>query len=154
MHLSVLQWVRLSTYSKRLAGRLKLNSIWSIIGVGKRLYKIFSQIELELWFPWQHITPIGLEWGNLVSTLAPQFVIGSSLFLQVTSTTIKSRTGMKLCKIQLSNAEFAVLERLEKSPHNGRNFVSNLVPLFLGESSSLLLATSSTMKAWMSWNFC
>ena len=31
---------------------------------------------------------------NLVSTVAPQFMIGSS-FLQVTSTTIKSRMGSK-----------------------------------------------------------
>ena len=30
---------------------------------------------------------------NLVTTLAPPFLIGSSLFLQVTRTTIKSRMG-------------------------------------------------------------
>ena len=36
---------------------------------------------------------------NLVTTLAPSFLIGSSLFLQVTSTTIISRMGSKFGKI-------------------------------------------------------
>ena len=53
---------------------------------------------------------------NLVTTLAPSFLIGSSLFLQVTRTTIKSPLGLKLGKIGEGTYELAALERLEKSP--------------------------------------
>ena len=51
-----------------------------------------------------------------MTTLAPSFLIGSSLFLQVTRTTIKSRMGSKLGSIQQRTYELAALERLEKSP--------------------------------------
>ena len=43
-------------------------------------------------------------------------LICSSLFLQVTRTTIKSRMGLKLGRIRLGTYELAALERLEKSP--------------------------------------
>ena len=49
-----------------------------------------------------------------MTTLAPSFLIGSSLFMQVTRTTIKSR--MKLGKIGPGTYELAALERLE-NPH-------------------------------------
>ena len=69
---------------------------------------------------------------NAVNTLAPLFLIGSSLFLQVRRTTIKSWTSSKFDQIGPWTAELAVLERLEKSPYtyNGRNLVNNLAPLF------------------------
>ena len=91
---------------------------------------------------------------NLVTTLAPSFLIGS-LFLQVKSTTIKSRMGSKFGKIGPGNYELAALERLEKSPktYNGRNVVTTLVPSFLDGSSSFLQITRPTIKAWMSLNF-
>ena len=47
-----------------------------------------------------------------MTTLAPSFLIGSSLFLQVTRTTIISRMGSKFGKIGLGTA----LEHLETSP--------------------------------------
>ena len=50
-----------------------------------------------------------------MTTLAPSFLIGSSLFLQVTRTTIKSRMGSKFSRIRLGTYELAALERLEKS---------------------------------------
>ena len=53
---------------------------------------------------------------NLVNTLVPTFSIGSSSFLQVTRTTIKSRTSSKFDQIQPWTAELAALGRLEKSP--------------------------------------
>ena len=53
---------------------------------------------------------------NLVTTLATSFLIGSSLFLQVTRTTIKSRMGPNFGKIGPGTYELAALERLEKSP--------------------------------------
>ena len=51
-----------------------------------------------------------------MSTLAPLFLIGSSSFLQVTITTIKSRIGLKFSKIHPGTAELPALERPEKSP--------------------------------------
>ena len=51
-----------------------------------------------------------------MTTLAPSFLIGSSLFLQVMRTTIKSRMGSKLGSIRQRTYELAALERLEKSP--------------------------------------
>ena len=53
---------------------------------------------------------------NVVSTLAPSFLIGSSSYLQVTRTSITSRTSSKFGQIGPRTAELAALERLEKSP--------------------------------------
>ena len=65
---------------------------------------------------------------NVVNTLAPLFLIGSSSFLQVRRTTIKSWTSLKFDHIGPWTAELAALERLEKSrwTYNGRNLVNNL----------------------------
>ena len=51
-----------------------------------------------------------------MTTPAASFLIGSSLFLQVTRTTIKSRMGLKFSKIGPGTYELAAFERLEKSP--------------------------------------
>ena len=69
---------------------------------------------------------------NVVNTLAPLFSIGSSSFLQVGRTAIKSRPSSKFDQIGPLTAELAALERLEKSPYiyNGRNLVNNLAPSF------------------------
>ena len=53
---------------------------------------------------------------NGVSTLAPSFLIGSSSYLQVTRTSITSRSSSKFGQIGPRTAELAALERLEKSP--------------------------------------
>ena len=53
---------------------------------------------------------------NVVNTLAPLLLIGSSIFLQVRRTTIKSRPSLKFDQIGLGTAESSALERLEKSP--------------------------------------
>ena len=75
-----------------------------------------------------------------MNTLAPSFLIGSSSYLQVTRTTIISRTSSNLDQIRPRTAELAALERLEKSPktYNGKNIVITLAPSFLYESSSFL----------------
>ena len=52
---------------------------------------------------------------NVVTTLAPSFLIGSSSYLQVTKTSITSRTSTKFGKIEPRTAELAALERLEKT---------------------------------------
>ena len=53
---------------------------------------------------------------NVVNTPAPLFLIGSSSFLQVRRTTIKSRLSSKFDLIIPRTVELAALERLEKSP--------------------------------------
>ena len=53
---------------------------------------------------------------NVVTTLAPSFLIGSSSYLQVTRTSITSRKSLKFGQIGPRTAELAPLERLEKSP--------------------------------------
>ena len=58
----------------------------------------------------------GYNGENVVSTLAPSFLIGSSSYLQVTRTLITSRTSSKFGQIGPRIAELAALERLEKSP--------------------------------------
>ena len=55
---------------------------------------------------------------NVVNTLEPSFLIGSSSFLQVTRTTIKAWTRPKFDQNRPLTAELATLERLEKSPKN------------------------------------
>ena len=52
-----------------------------------------------------------------MTTPASSFLIGSSLFLQVTRTTQKSRMGSKFGKIGPRTYELAALERLEKKTH-------------------------------------
>ena len=49
---------------------------------------------------------------NVVSTLAPSFLIGSFSYLQVTRTSITSRTSLKFGQIGPRTAELAALERL------------------------------------------
>ena len=48
---------------------------------------------------------------NVVNTLAPLFLIGSSSYWQVTRTSIKSRTSSKFGQIGPRTAELAALER-------------------------------------------
>ena len=71
--------------------------------------------------------------NNVATTLAPSFLIESSLFLQVTRTLIKSRMGSKFGQIKPWTVELAAIERLEKSPltYNGRSVVTTLVLLIL-----------------------
>ena len=68
-----------------------------------------------------------------MTTLAPLFLIGATLFLQVTRTTIKSRMDSKFGMIRPRTLELAALDRLKKSPktYNRRNVVTSLMPSFL-----------------------
>ena len=52
---------------------------------------------------------------NVVNTLAPLFLIRSSSYLQVTRTSITSRTSSKFGQIGPRTAELASLERREKT---------------------------------------
>ena len=53
---------------------------------------------------------------NVVNPLAPSFLIGSSLLLQVRRTTIISWTSSNFSQIRPRTAELAALERLKKFP--------------------------------------
>ena len=93
--------------------------------------------------------------NNVVTTLAPSFLIGSSSFLQATRKPIISQMGSKFSRIQPGTYELPALEHLEKSlyTYNGRNVVTTLVLSILSGSSSFLQALRTTIKAWMSLNF-
>ena len=54
--------------------------------------------------------------NNVVTTLAPSFLIGASSFLQATSLFIISWMGSKFSRIGPWTYELPALERLEKSP--------------------------------------
>ena len=84
---------------------------------------------------------------NVVNTLAPLFLIGSSSYLQVTRTFITSRTSSKFGQIGPRTAELAALERLENFPktYNGRNLVNTQVLSFLIGSSSFLQVSRTCM---------
>ena len=53
---------------------------------------------------------------NVVNTLAPSFLIGSSLFLQVRRTTIISRMSLNFSQIRPRTAELPALDAIEKFP--------------------------------------
>ena len=53
---------------------------------------------------------------NVVTTLAPSFLIGDSSFLQATSKPIISRMGSKFRRIRRGTYELPALESLEKFP--------------------------------------
>ena len=83
-------------------------------------------------------------------------LIGSSSYLQVTKTSITSRTSSKFGQIGPRIAELAAIERLGKylkNTYNGRNLVNTLAPSFFIRSSSFLQVMRTCMKAWMSSNF-
>ena len=54
--------------------------------------------------------------NNVVTTLAPSFLIGSSSFLQATSNPIISRMGLKFRPDQTLDFGLNALERLKKFP--------------------------------------
>ena len=54
--------------------------------------------------------------NNLVSTLAPSFLIESSSYLQVIRTSIISRMSSNFSQIRSRTLELAALERLKKFP--------------------------------------
>ena len=51
---------------------------------------------------------------NVVNTLAPSFLIGSSLFLQVRRTTIISRTSSNFSQIGPRTVELPALDQIKK----------------------------------------
>ena len=58
--------------------------------------------------------PLTYNGENLVSTLGPSFLIGSSSFLQVRRATIKAWMSSNFGRIPLLTSELAALEPLKK----------------------------------------
>ena len=81
------------------------------------MYKSLNEYEIRLdaitGFHGNHRVNNG---ENVVSTLAPSFLIRSSSYLQVTRTSITSRTSSKFGQIGPRTAELAALERMKKNP--------------------------------------
>ena len=50
---------------------------------------------------------------NVINTIVPSFLIGSSSFLQVTRICMKAWVSVKLCQIQPLTTELAALEALK-----------------------------------------
>ena len=57
--------------------------------------------------------PLGYNGENVVTTLAPSFLIGSSSYLQLTRTSITSRTSSKFGQIGPRTTELSALARLK-----------------------------------------
>ena len=105
---------------------------------------------------------------NVVNTLAPSFLIGSSSYLQVTRTSITSRMSSKVGQIRPRTAELAAIGHLKEfkfrldTTTNSRvicpcasekllfNVVKNIAASFLIGSSSFLQVTRTTIKSWKS----
>ena len=85
--------------------------------------------------------------NNVVTTLAPSFLIGSSSFLQAISKLIISRMGSIFSRVPLGTYELTALECLKKSisTYNGRNVVTTLVYSILNGSSSFLHTIRTTI---------
>ena len=92
---------------------------------------------------------------NVVATLAPSFLIGSSSFLQATSKPIISQMVQNSAGSDQGLMSYLPLSVWKKSlyTYNGRNVVTTLVLSILNGSSSFLYTIRSTIKAWMRLNF-
>ena len=85
-----------------------------------------------------------------MATLAPSFLFGSSLFLEVTKTSIISWMALNFNQIKPLTAELSALECLKKSIFC---VVATLASLFFSGSSSFLQVTRITTISRMSSNF-
>ena len=73
--------------------------------MGERLHQVLSRSDQNTGFHGGIYLTKGYNGENLVTTLALSFLMGSSSFLQVTMTSIRSRTTSKFCQIRSRTAE-------------------------------------------------
>ena len=85
-----------------------------------------------------------------MATLAPSFLFGSSLFLEVTRASITSQMSSNFDQIRPLTAELSALECLKKSIFS---VVATLAPSFLFGSSLFLEVTRASITSQMSSNF-
>ena len=89
-----------------------------------------------------------------MTTLAPSFLICSSLFMQVTRTTIKSRMGSKFSRIRPGTYELAA-QSVWKNPHRliMGECCDHSSTFILDGATSFLLTIRTAIKARTSLNF-
>ena len=106
--------------SLRPVGQSWSNFMCSITGVGEKLYNVLRQIGSKLWSPsgvhGNRKPPLTYNGENGVFTFSWLRLIRSSLYLQVTSTCIKSRTSSNFGQIGPLTTELAALERQKNLP--------------------------------------
>ena len=96
-----------------------LNRSFSFLQVTRKCMKAWMSSNFgQIPPPTLVICPCGSEklMFNVVSTLAPSFLIGSSSYLQETRTFITSGMSTKFGQIGPRTAELAALGHLKKSP--------------------------------------
>ena len=81
-----------------------------------------------------------------MATSANSFFVGSSSFLQVTCTCIKTWMSLNFCQIPPLTLELSALEPPKKSTYY---LVATLAPSFLIESSSFFEVSRTTIKSGM-----
>ena len=84
-----------------------------------------------------------------MATPANSFFIGSSSFLQVTSTSIKAWMSSNFCQIPPLTSELSALECKKKSTYY---LVATLAPSFFIGSSSFFQVSRTTIKSGQSSN--
>ena len=112
--------------------------------MGKRLHKILGQVGSELWFPWQQIAPIGLQWEKCCEHSSAYIFDRIFFILEGNEDSHK-----------ISDEFEIAIERWKKSPltYNGKDVVNTLALSFLIRSSSFLQVTRTTIRSRMSSKF-
>ena len=105
--------INISEASWSIVIKFHLEYLW---GRGFVCIRFWARLDQNSCLNGNRLLPWGYNGENLVSTLASSFLIDSSLFLQVTRTTIKSRMGSKFGKIRPGTEESVAPEHLKKSP--------------------------------------
>ena len=116
MELAALE--RLKNFTKTYNGENPVSTLAPSFLIGSSSFLQVTRTTIKAWMSsnFGRIPPLTSELAalerlkkityNLVSTLAPSFLIGSSSYLQVTRTFIISRTSSKLGQIRPRTAEF------------------------------------------------
>ena len=133
------------------------NSDWIffIFEGNEDMHKCLNEFEFLLEINYRVICPWKSEKStyNLVATLVPAFLIGSSSFLQVMMTTIKSLKSSNFGQIRKrTSLLFSIWKNLHRLTFG--EMLCPLLSAFIFEWSILFLqVTRTTIKAWMSLNF-
>ena len=125
------------------------------LGKGKGCIRFWGRLDQNSGFHGNREPPLTYNGENNVSTFSRLFLIRSFLYLQVTSTCIKSPTSSNFGQIRPLTIELAALEHLKNFPltYNGENSVSTFSRLLLIRSFLYLQETRTCIKSRTSLNF-
>ena len=120
LELLALEWRNFYTFKlKYLWSQLtSLDQILCVasLGVGKGCIMFWGRLDQNSGVHGNRKPPLTYNGENGVSTFIRLLLIRSFLYLQVTRTCIKSRTGLNFGQIGLLTTELAALERLKNFP--------------------------------------